>query len=60
MSRRKNECQKTVSKVNKVGRISPMVAWSEFRMRQYRDDDHREDALHFKFKKYRYNYRVLN
>ena len=27
-----------------------MVISSEFRMRQYRNDDHREDALHFKIK----------
>ena len=26
-----------------------MVIWSEFRMRQYRDDDHQEDAPHFSF-----------
>ena len=25
-----------------------MVIWSEFRMGQYRDDDHREDAPHFR------------
>ena len=30
----------------KVG-IFPMVISSEFRMSQYRDDDHREDAPHF-------------
>ena len=24
-----------------------MIIWSEFRMGQYRDDDHREDAPHF-------------
>ena len=34
-------------KVNKVGCAFPMVIWSEFRMGQYRDDDHREDAPHF-------------
>ena len=32
----------------KVGRVFPMVIWSEFRLRKYTDDDHREDALHFK------------
>ena len=26
-----------------------MVTQSEFRMEQYRDDDHREDALHFTY-----------
>ena len=31
----------------KVGPMFPMVIWSKFRMRQYKDDDHREDALHF-------------
>ena len=31
----------------KVGCIFAMVNWSEFRMRQYRDDDHQEDASHF-------------
>ena len=35
--------------VTKVGSISPMVIWSEFRMGQYRHDDHREDAPHFSF-----------
>ena len=32
---------------NKVGRVFPMVIWSEFRLGKYRDDDHREDAAHF-------------
>ena len=27
-----------------------MVIWTEFRMRQYRDIDHRVDASHFSFK----------
>ena len=27
--------------------MSPMVISFEFRMGQYRDDDHREDAPHF-------------
>ena len=31
----------------KVGCVFPMVISSEFRMRQHRDDDHREDAPHF-------------
>ena len=30
----------------KVGCVFPMVIWSEFRMVQYRDGDHREDAFH--------------
>ena len=30
-----------------VGCIFPMVISSEFRMGQYRDDDHCEDAPHF-------------
>ena len=34
-------------KKHKVGCIFPMVIWSEFRMRQFRDDDPQEDALHF-------------
>ena len=32
----------------KVGCIFPMVISSEFRMRQYRYDDHREHAPYFK------------
>ena len=28
----------------KVGCIFPMVMWSEIRLGQYRDDDHRENA----------------
>ena len=32
----------------KVGRGFLMVIWSEFRMGQYRDDDHHEDAPYFK------------
>ena len=31
----------------KVGCVFPMVIWSEFRIRHYRDDDHQEDAPHF-------------
>ena len=34
--------------MNKVGCIFPMVTLSEFRMGQFRDDDLREDAPHFK------------
>ena len=44
------QCQKYESFENngtKMGCIFPMVNSSEFRMRQYRDDDHREDAPHF-------------
>ena len=33
---------------HKVGSISPMVNSSEFRIGQYRDDDHREDAPQFR------------
>ena len=28
---------------SKVGRVFSMIIWSEFRMGQYRDEDHRED-----------------
>ena len=31
----------------KAGCVFTMVIWSEFRMRKYRDGDHREDAPHF-------------
>ena len=31
----------------KVGRVFPMVIWSEFRLGEYRNDDHRENAPHF-------------
>ena len=34
--------------VTTVGCIFPMVISSEFHMGQHRDDDHREDTLHFK------------
>ena len=34
-------------RMTKMGCVFPMVIWSEFRMGQYRDDDHREDASHF-------------
>ena len=33
---------------NKVGCVFPIVIGSEFRIQQYRDDDHREDAPYFK------------
>ena len=33
--------------VNKVGCVFSLVISSEFRMGKYREDDHREDALHF-------------
>ena len=32
---------------DKVGCVFPMVIWPDFRMWQQRDDDPREDALHF-------------
>ena len=35
---------KTNDLLNKVGSVVPMVIWSEFRMRQHRDDEHREYA----------------
>ena len=42
---------KTRSKIaifgSKVECVLPMVIWSEFRIRQYRDDDHWEDVPHF-------------
>ena len=31
----------------KVGCVFPMVIWSEFRIGQYRDGDHREDTPQF-------------
>ena len=31
----------------KVGCVLPMVIWSKFRMGQYRDDNHREEASKF-------------
>ena len=33
----------------KVERVFPMFILSDFRMGQYRDDDHWEDALHFDY-----------
>ena len=33
---------------SKVGRILPMAISSVFRLRQYRDEDHREDGPHFR------------
>ena len=35
-----------------MGRVFPMVIWSEFRSGWYRDDDHREDAPHFSCSKF--------
>ena len=32
---------------HKVGCVFSMVIWSEFRIWQYRDDDHHDDASHF-------------
>ena len=32
---------------SKVGCVFLMVIWSEFHMRQFRDDKHREDSTHF-------------
>ena len=32
---------------NKMGCVLQMVSWSEFRIRQYRDNDNRDGALHF-------------
>ena len=40
-------CHQNIEVIHKVGCIFPMVISSEFRMGQYRDDDHREDASHF-------------
>ena len=37
-----------VSKLYKVRRVFPMVIWSEFCLKQYRDDDHLNDARHFR------------
>ena len=34
--------------IGKVGGVFPIVIRPEFRTRQYRDNDHREDASHFK------------
>ena len=31
----------------KAGCVFLMVIWSEFRTKQYRDDEHREDAPHY-------------
>ena len=33
---------------DKVGRVFSMVIWSEFRMGQYRENHHREDASQFR------------
>ena len=42
-----NDIEKNETNVSKVGCVYPMVNWSEFRMGQYRDNDHREDTSHF-------------
>ena len=42
-----------------VGYVFPMVIWSEFYMRQYRLDDHREDAPHFKMICQKYKQKLL-
>ena len=34
----------------KVGCVFSMTIWSEFQVKQYIDDDHREDAPHFSFR----------
>ena len=39
--------QVIISWKTKVGCVFRIVIWSESRMRQYRDDYHQEDALHF-------------
>jgi len=39
---------------NKVGYVFPMVISSKFHIEQYRDDDHREDALHFMIRTFGY------
>ena len=43
-------CKRTpvLNSTGKVGCAIPKVISSEFRMRQYRDDDHREAAPHFR------------
>jgi len=43
-------CKRTpvLTSTGKVGCVIPKVISSEFRMRQYRDDDHREDASNFR------------
>ena len=41
------ECINTSGEFKQVRRVFPLVISSEFRMGQYRDDDHREDAPHF-------------
>ena len=40
----------TFTGYTKLGCVVPMVISSEFHMRQYRDDDHREYAPHCKSK----------
>ena len=42
----------TRTSLYKVGRVFPMVIWSEFRLGKNRDDDHRKDAPYFSIQKY--------
>ena len=42
----------------KEGCVFPMVIWSEFRVRQYRDDGHREDEPHFILRKYKSSFLI--
>ena len=34
---------------NKLERVFPIVIWSEFRMRQYRDDNHRKEVFDLRY-----------
>ena len=47
----KKVIQIIISLTCKVGCVFPVVIRSEFRLRQYRDDDHREYAPHFTSKR---------
>ena len=40
-------CSTPYSIARKAGYVLPEFIWSEFRLGQYGDDDHREDAPHF-------------
>ena len=40
-------CSTPSSIARKAGYVLPEFIWSEFRLGQYGDDDHREDAPHF-------------
>ena len=44
---------------SKMGCVFPMVILSEFRIGQYGDDDHWDDAPHFNFQKYPKFYQVI-